>query len=402
MKNILLLFASLIFIFVLTLLADLIVGRVLPEHQDLIFESGTTTVFETPEFSYAAKINSLGFRDYEVKAERSDKFRVMTLGDSFTFGSGVSLEHIWTKVLESDLSGQGCEFEAYNLGRGGRAVDGYAVIAEKAIPVLKPDLVLVAVLQGDDLGQSLVKAAHEKRKKRKKSKSQKNKAENQGREQEASLVEYVLPNLVELRRRISPDTIEMRPIWKSLAAEVEAGFKVKHQQRFEAIPIEMKEMFRSGGLNPGLVSLAIKKPEHLSWTLRLEEPIVQDAVAHLADNLAKIRRAAEVANAEVLVLSMPNGAYTSPQNAENYKAMGFLVEDDFLSKNGMDLAIKTAAEKNGLQHFQFTEAFRREASQGELFFPFDGHITEKGHKLFANQVATVLKSRFPTCPTKSF
>lgn len=395
MKNLLLLLSSLLLTLLLAIAFDRLLGVFLPEHLELIFESGTETEFETPEFHYTAKINSLGFRDHEVGVARDEKYRVMTLGDSFTFGSGVSLEDTWTKVLEREMQEGECAFEALNLGRGGRAVDGYADIAEKAIPVLKPDLVLVAVLQGDDLGQSLIKVAHQRH--RAKAGEKASKAEL-GKEQEASFIEKVFPHFVELRRRITPNRIEMRPIWQGLAEEFEANLAPKYQQDFAAIPDEIKQMFRSGGLNPGLVSLAIKKPKHLRWTLKLQEPLVQAAIEHLASNLARIKEAASAVGAETLVLSMPSGAYTATENVKNYQAMGFDVDQSFLKKSEMDTAIELAAKENGLEHFQFTEVFRSKALESELFFPFDGHITESGQKLFAEQVREVLRQRFGGCP----
>ncbi len=397
MKNILLLLGSLLFTLILAFAMDRLVGLILPVHQDLIFESGTETVFDTPEFHYTAKINSLGFRDHEIEAKRSDKLRVMTLGDSFTFGSGVALEETWTKALERELSGAGCAFEALNLGRGGRAVDGYADIAETAIPVLQPDLVLVAVLQGDDLGQSLIKVAHEQRQAELGKEASK---EDLGQEQEANFIEKLFPNFVELRRRISPNRIEMRTVWKNLAERFESKLPEKYQKRFERIPTEIKEMFRSGGLNPGLISLAIKKPQHLRWTMQLDDPLVQGAVEHLALNLGRIKQAAAKVGAKVLVFSMPSGAYTSEENLKNYEAMGFKVDQSFLSSDAMDKAIAIAAERNGLEHFQFTETFRKRAQESKLFFPYDGHITPEGQRLFAEKVQEVLQQNFGTCPAR--
>ena len=78
---------------------------------------------------------------------------MLAIGDSFTFGWGVSLEESWPKVLEATLRQAGVAVEVANLGfPGGSPVD-YANIATRAVPALQPDLVLVAVLQGDDLGQ---------------------------------------------------------------------------------------------------------------------------------------------------------------------------------------------------------------------------------------------------------
>ena len=49
-------------------------------------------------------INSLGFRDEEFAVEKQPgELRIMTLGDSFTYGLGVQLPDCWVQVLEREL-----------------------------------------------------------------------------------------------------------------------------------------------------------------------------------------------------------------------------------------------------------------------------------------------------------
>ncbi len=50
-------------------------------------------------------------------------------------------------------SGAGIDVDVANLGLPGGSPIDYANIAARAVPTLKPDLVLVGVLQGDDLSQ---------------------------------------------------------------------------------------------------------------------------------------------------------------------------------------------------------------------------------------------------------
>ena len=49
------------------------------------------------------RINSLGLRGPETtRSKPAGVFRVLALGDSFTFGAGVRAEHAWPAVLETD------------------------------------------------------------------------------------------------------------------------------------------------------------------------------------------------------------------------------------------------------------------------------------------------------------
>ena len=154
MKNVLLVLSSLIFAFALSVGLDRSVGLFQPaktQTPPLIFPPNVEHKFRTREFSYTVQTNSLGFRDREFTLKKTAKTRVLAIGDSFTFGYGVNGDQAWPKVLEARLRAAGNDLEIANLGRPGSSPRGYAIVAEKAIPLLKPDLVIVAVLQGDDL-----------------------------------------------------------------------------------------------------------------------------------------------------------------------------------------------------------------------------------------------------------
>src|SRR6266545_6430587 len=106
----------------------------------------------TSEFSFEARTNDLGFRDKSERWARPKGPLVVTIGDSFTYGWGVADDDAWPRVLERRLGGGA---GVANLGVPGAHPLHYADIVERALPALRPDLILVAVLQGDDLAQPL-------------------------------------------------------------------------------------------------------------------------------------------------------------------------------------------------------------------------------------------------------
>lgn len=108
----------------------------------------------------ALDTNHLGFRDLEFAAVKpAGEFRVLALGDSFTFGQGVRLDLIWPQLLEATLRGELARpVEVINAGfaagRGVRSPDGYdRWLAAHGIR-LQPDLVLVGLCL-NDLGDSV-------------------------------------------------------------------------------------------------------------------------------------------------------------------------------------------------------------------------------------------------------
>lgn len=150
--NLILLIAAVAVAFTATKVADSIAGLMMGSHPyGLIFPPHSQATYHTTEFDYTVRINSLGFRDREFDVARSKTCRLIAVGDSFTFGWGVSLEDSWPKRLETGLAQAGFDVEVANLGfPGGNPID-YANIVGHAVPMLAPDLVMVAVLQGDDL-----------------------------------------------------------------------------------------------------------------------------------------------------------------------------------------------------------------------------------------------------------
>ena len=63
------------------------------------------------------KINSHGLRDIERSWDKPDgKFRILTLGDSFTYGDGVELNNTYAKLLENFLTADGLDIDVINAG----------------------------------------------------------------------------------------------------------------------------------------------------------------------------------------------------------------------------------------------------------------------------------------------
>jgi lysophospholipase L1-like esterase len=98
------------------------------------------------------KINSYGFRDYEYTVVKpSNTFRIVALGDSYTFGHGVELNETYSKVLERLLNkrNDGWRYEVLNFGVPGyNAAEKVEILASKATK-FEPDLVIFQYLNDD-------------------------------------------------------------------------------------------------------------------------------------------------------------------------------------------------------------------------------------------------------------
>jgi hypothetical protein len=98
------------------------------------------------------KINSYGLRDYEYSIEKPpNTYRIIVLGDSFTFGHGVELNETYVKVLENLLNKnkKKWRYEVINFGVPGYSMEEKVVLFKTKGLSLDPNLVILQYLPDD-------------------------------------------------------------------------------------------------------------------------------------------------------------------------------------------------------------------------------------------------------------
>lgn len=114
------------------------------------------------EFAHSVSINSLGMRGPEVGSKQTGEFRILVLGDSFTFGHGVAWEDTFVALLEERLRSRRPETIVLNGGVSGYGpVDELTWLEHYGLP-LQPDLVLVAVCLGNDFKDAMAREITDK------------------------------------------------------------------------------------------------------------------------------------------------------------------------------------------------------------------------------------------------
>ncbi len=362
-----------------TVAADRVVGLFLgkrPISSGLIFEHNTSAYYHTMEFDYTATANALGFRDHEYAVADGSTCRVAAIGDLFTFGWGVSLEELWPKVLEASLRRSGFNVEVANLGfPGGNPID-YANIAEHALPILKPDLVVVAALQGDDLHMSG--------------------GARVGAEGRMAGVRRALDPIA---RMLYPNflaifdahtyrrTALINTVWAEQAHDALSGFNPAEKDRYDKIDFEVRRAFESGNLNPSIIPSAIRHPEYFIEVFDVRREETQALIKQMSAQFSRIRNAAESDGGGMIVASMPFSLYVNRQEFEvRQNKYGFILDREMLTSNSPDDEICQAADGAGVPFYSFTEAFRK-MDGTPLFFRLDGHLNASGHRFYAEQLA---------------
>jgi lysophospholipase L1-like esterase len=370
--------------------ADRVIGLLAPQWREpaLIFEPLSSAHYHTTEFDYTASINSLGFRDHEF-GPKAARLRIAALGDSFTFGWGVDLKESWPKVIEGNLRADGLEVEVANLGVPGGGPAAYAAIAERAVPALRPDLVVVGILQGDDLAQMAAPNTV-------KLPTNEPTANNgSARSLVSAWLHRIFPNLMAIvrhvRHRAFPTpTEEVKDEWRREAAEMRAAFSPILRAKYDALDPGLRSLFERGELNPWRINSALRVPGYFFDVADSRGPGVPDLVRRMTRELARIKAVADQYHARVVVVSVPFSIYVDRTDLEELRRFGFHASEDWLVSDSVDQEIRDAADGAGLPFCSATAAFRQH-QDGSLFFPLDTHLNSVGHRFFADSLTPCLE-----------
>ena len=112
--------------------------------------ANTRFVVEGPEYSVEYHTDHRGFRTAaEPTAAATSAKRLLLLGDSFTFGSGVAYHETWPVRLQQALRQDGLLFEVINAGRRGADTRSEVSLLERLLPQVQPNFVLLVFLPND-------------------------------------------------------------------------------------------------------------------------------------------------------------------------------------------------------------------------------------------------------------
>jgi len=120
-----------------------------------LFDSRYNTPFglvpHRPTEGSIGRTNSSGFRDRERTRERaSAASRIVALGDSFTWGAGITYDDTFVTLLEQKLQAEQPGAEVMNLGASGFQPDEYLSVLTWHGLQYHPDLVLMNFYIGND------------------------------------------------------------------------------------------------------------------------------------------------------------------------------------------------------------------------------------------------------------
>ena len=88
--------------------------------------------------------NNIGERSLVNYKKDDSKYEVLVLGDSMTFGEGISDEFVWTNIVKKNKN-----VNIINLAVPGYGIDQMYLVLKETIKIYKPDLVILAFVKDD-------------------------------------------------------------------------------------------------------------------------------------------------------------------------------------------------------------------------------------------------------------
>ncbi len=384
-----------------------------PFDRGLLFAPYSAAHYDTLEFKCTVRMNNLGFRGDDTTIEKSRRTRIVALGDSFTYGWGVELTDTWVKQVESALRAEGNDVEILNLGVPGHGPGEYADTAERVVPILKPDIVLVGLLQGNDLEQ----IEKWKPKKPVDDAATPLSAETEPSPAIKSITHRLVPNLSRISARfgigLSGKPTSIADQWKKQTLEYVDTMSEADRHNFYTMSDFLRLGFMEGRLNPAALTwlfpatdkapkntAAKKAPAQASNTPApnsdLNSELMRRRIDRCAEQLERIRYAAEQNGARVVVLSIPESSYVGLSgwhllferrlSDEVRKA-----RDANFVTTVPDEAHELACKRANVPLVHVTAAYRKESAEIRCFYEFDGHFTPDGNRLFADLLTPALR-----------
>lgn len=359
--------------FMCLIIADRIAGVITSKNgYFLVSKPNQTLVFDTNEFHSEATISAQGIRSPFVSLSKpKSTYRILALGDSFTFGWGVSPEESWISQAGASIKIPDKKIEIINAAYPGMDIQSELEACQAYANRFDVDAVIVGMYITDDLYQV------------------------GSRDDKMTMPEKIISALFPTLRRISNRylmeswgdnesagaRVEVREKWKIAARD----YAKTTPEALSLMPEETRSLFLSGEVNPALVVYALQDPNY--FTRLLDPPIMSLSLTSLRKRLEAIRHC--TGKKPVTIVVMPSFVLVSDSALQYGKKFGFAVDSRLLTFD-FDSPIKREAEKIGAHYISVLSDFRRDGCP-DCYYPWDRHLTPAGNSRVAQYVISQYK-----------
>jgi len=316
-------------------------------------------------FEFVHALNLHGFRDGEWQlAKEAGSTRVAFVGDSFVEGFSAGAEDTIPRVFAEAARARGRPVETLNLGVGGGTLQSYARLLRDALPLFRPDG-LVLVLFANDVVEKRIPA---------------------------DLAEPLVPRrphprvprlFVVARRILAGERIPRRwiePPFAFLPAVPDprnAWSDGKRAGQLAFVDPEIARAARAGRFNPML-------PDAMSWFERALRREVD-----LGPHLRLFRDLAKSVGSDLGLVYLPTKMQVSDRYLESiarFSPPGSAVSlmGPRYQRHARELA--STCRELGVPYLDLTAALREADAASPVYWSYDDHLRPRGYRLAATAV----------------
>jgi hypothetical protein len=257
----------------------------------------------------------------------------------------------------------------------------------RAVPLLKPDLVLVGILQIDDLAQ-LYENNFAKKSAVPQNKIVSTTSVPLSKKVTAlfhDLTDASFSNIFSLFKKTR--TVGVKTNWAETSGKIIEKYSGLQKLRFHALDDTIQSLFRSGNLNPALLEYYIDFPERMTIFNNPAHPMTKFSIAEMQKDIDEMKLVCNKINAKLVFINLPINNLTG--HIVN-RTPADILNTYFEKNNKIDSIYENIAISAGLPYIELTDTFSSLQDKKGYFFPFDGHPNEKGYEIISSTIGSKL------------
>ena len=333
-------------------------------------------IMDTKEFSTSFRISSQGLRNRNVVMPKpKGTYRILAVGDSFTYGWGVSEEEKWTTLLEKKYQETGQKVEIINAGIPGYDLGAYIHACQSYKSRFDIDSVIVGFYSYEDLDQLAAIEAN--------------------KNQLTKFLEKTFPTLIRLRQPLigplfeqnsnESKNINVSTSWKKWINVIIAQYPAILKKIEPAVKMDLLE----GKINANLVAIAAADPDY--WLRALNDRDLEYIKRLFYKELNRLKKNCAYNN-PLYFLMIPSMETVSKDYFPGRSGLGYNIDDRLLTID-LDGLLKTPVTETGFIYLSLLPDFRSDGCPN-CYYLWDSHLTSTGHIRGADYLYRELPKKF--------
>ena len=254
----------------------------------------------------------------------------------------------------------------------------------KAVPFLKPDLVLIGVVQGDDLSQLYENHYGFNN-------SKKDNANHKAPKNIKQILKAYLTasfgNILSLVKNQKPKTFDIKTKWEKDSKNLMKSFTRLMKIRFYTLDTNVQNLFKSGDLNPALVNYYINFPDMNAIFNNPRHPATVFSAYEMDKDLESMKSVCRDNDCSLIFINLPLNDFTGHKVI---RTPSDILNPFFEQNNKIDSIYRSLASTNKLPYIELTKHFISLSDKDNYYFLYDGHPNENGYREIANYVGKQL------------